>query len=432
MQRKVYIKTWGCQMNFHDSERVLGLLVSEGYEPVEDPSRADLVVFNTCSIREKAEQKFLSELGRLKRLKSRRPDVKIAVLGCVAQQQGRALQERMPHVDFVVGPQNISRFREVVDTDRAVLVEDNPDIANEDLPAVRAEGVSAWVNIMYGCNNFCAYCVVPYTRGRERSRPPEAIVSEIKHLVEQGYKEVTLLGQNVNSYNGGVSFPQLLEIINTIDRLERIRFVTSHPKDLSDELIEAMASLDKVCEHIHLPLQSGSDRILKLMNRKYTYKDYLQKIEKLRAKVPGIAITTDIIAGFPTETDQDHKATIRALEEIRFDGIFAFKFSARPMTKAATMEGQLPEDVKSERLSEILAIQDSITEQINRSLEGRVVEVLVEGPAEKRPGQLTGRTRTNKIVNFFAKDPSVLKGTIVDLKILRGLRHSLEGQLIEN
>jgi|Deesub1362B_J571_1020462.scaffolds.fasta_scaffold00827_16 tRNA-2-methylthio-N6-dimethylallyladenosine synthase len=423
--KRVYIRTWGCQMNFHDSERMLGVLQKEGFVSVDDPKEADLVVFNTCSVREKAEQKFMSELGRLRHLKRSRPDVKIVVAGCVAQQKGEAIIERMPHVDCVLGPQNIGRIGETLVQSRAVLTEDNPDIAETDLPAIRKEGVSAWVNIMYGCNNFCSYCIVPYTRGRERSRPPESILVEIKELVSKGYKEVTLLGQNVNSYRGGISFPELLRLVNQIEGLERIRFVTSHPKDLGDDLIEAIATLDKVCEHIHLPLQSGSDRILGLMNRRYTYNDYLRKVEKLRSAVPGIAITTDIIAGFPTESEEDHRATINALKEIEFDGIFAFKFSPRPMTKAAEMEGQLPEELKGERLSEILQLQDEITEKKNRTLEGRVVEVLVEGPSETDKSKLTGRTRTNKIVNFYG-DPINNIGRLLKVRITKGLRHSLE------
>lgn len=413
-------------MNFHDSERILGVLQKEGFVSVDDPKEADLVVFNTCSVREKAEQKFMSELGRFRHLKKANPDIKIVVAGCVAQQKGEAIIERMPHVDCVIGPQNINRVGEALVQTKAVLTEDNPAIADIDLPAVRKKGVSAWVNIMYGCNNFCSYCIVPYTRGRERSRPPESILNEIKELVSKGYKEVTLLGQNVNSYRGGgMSFPELLRLVNEIEGLERIRFVTSHPKDLGDDLIEAIATLNKVCEHIHLPLQSGSDRILKLMNRKYTYNDYLRKVEKLRRAVPGIAITTDIIAGFPTESEEDHRATINALKEIEFDGIFAFKFSPRPMTKAAEMEGQLPEELKGERLSEILQLQDEITEKKNRTLEGRVVEVLVEGPSETDKSKLTGRTRTNKIVNFYG-DPINNIGRLLKVRITKGLRHSLE------
>ncbi|RMG72096.1 MAG: tRNA (N6-isopentenyl adenosine(37)-C2)-methylthiotransferase MiaB, partial [Nitrospirae bacterium] len=348
--KKVYIQTWGCQMNFHDSERVLGLLNERGYMQVEDPRDADLILFNTCSIREKAEQKFMSTLGRLKHLKKRKKSLKIGVLGCIAQQSGEKLREKAPYVDYVIGPQNINRVGEALEVDKGVLTEDNPEIATSEMPVYRETTVTAWVNIMYGCNNFCSYCIVPYTRGRERSRPAENIIREIEDLVKRGYKEVTLLGQNVNSYRGNVDFPGLLRLINRIEGLERIRFVTSHPKDLGDDLVEAMAECEKVCEHIHLPLQSGSDRVLKLMNRKYSFSQYMEKIRMLREAIPGIAITTDIIAGFPTETDDDHKATVNALKEIEFDGIFAFKYSKRPYTKAAKMDGHLLEEVKSERL----------------------------------------------------------------------------------
>ncbi|RMG67026.1 MAG: tRNA (N6-isopentenyl adenosine(37)-C2)-methylthiotransferase MiaB, partial [Nitrospirae bacterium] len=323
--KKVYITTWGCQMNFHDSERVLGLLSSRGYTPVDDPKEADLILLNTCSIREKAEQKFMSTLGRLKHLKKRKRGLRIGVLGCIAQQSGEKLKEKAPYVDYVIGPQNINRVGEALETSEAVLTDDNPDIALSDIPARRESTVTAWVNIMYGCNNFCSYCIVPYTRGRERSRPAENILREIEDLVKRGYKEVTLLGQNVNSYRGNVDFPGLLRLIDQIEGLERIRFVTSHPKDLGEDLVEAMAECEKVCEHIHLPLQSGSDRVLKLMNRKYNFSEYMEKIKMLREAIPDIAITTDIIAGFPTETDDDHQATIKALKEIEFDGIFAFK-----------------------------------------------------------------------------------------------------------
>ncbi len=424
--KKVYIETWGCQMNFHDSERMLGLLKEQGYQEVDDPREADLILFNTCSIREKAEQKFFSQLGRTKHIKKRNPYVKIAVAGCIAQQRGENLKERAPYVDFVIGPQNITRVGEVLEYDGGVFTEDNPRLADIDLPAIRKSPVTAWVNIMYGCNNFCTYCIVPYTRGREQSRPVDSILKEIEELTHEGYKEVTLLGQNVNSYAGEVSFPGLLRLINEIEGLERIRFVTSHPKDLGRELAEAIGDLDKVCEHIHLPLQSGSDRILRLMNRKYTYMDYLEKVRMLREAVPGIAITTDIIAGFPTETEQEHKATIRALKEIQFDGIFAFKFSPRPMTRAAEMDGQLPEPVRAERLKEILSLQDEITEKKNKALEGTIQEVLIEGSNQSDPHKLTGRTRTNKIVNIKI-DEQIPAGTLLRVKITEAHRHSLDG-----
>ena len=424
--KKVYLETWGCQMNFHDSERVLGLLRQKGYMRVDDPREADIILFNTCSIREKAEHKFLSRLGRTKGLKKRNPSLKIAVLGCIAQQSGEKLKEKAPYVDYVIGPQNINRVGEALELEEGVLTDDNPEIALSDIPAYRESAVTAWVNIMYGCNNFCSYCIVPYTRGRERSRPAENIVREIEELVKNGYKEVTLLGQNVNSYSGNVTFPELLRMVNKIEGLERIRFVTSHPKDLGPELVQAMAECEKVCEHIHLPLQSGSDRILKLMNRKYTMEQYYEKIRMLRDVIPAIAITTDIIAGFPTERDEDHLATIEALKEIEFDGIFAFKYSKRPYTKASKMEGQLPEEVKSERLNQILRLQDEITERKNKLLKDTVQEVLVEGKNDS--GQYTGRTRTNKIVNINQAD-GLTAGQIVKVLITEPHRHSLEGRL---
>jgi tRNA-2-methylthio-N6-dimethylallyladenosine synthase len=315
--KKYLISTWGCQMNVHDSEKMAGILASEGYAPAEDQKDADIIIFNTCSIREKAEQKFLSDLGRLKSLKKRNPGVKIAVAGCVAQQMGDNLFQRAPHVDFVLGPQNLKNIRDIAGgKSSATALEENPALAVEELPALRKERGRAWVSIMYGCDNFCTYCIVPYVRGREKSRASESIAREIHGRASEGFKEVTLLGQNVNSYRSDVDFPGLLGKIDAVEGIERVRFVTSHPKDFSEALIDAMAELPSVCEHIHLPLQSGSTRILELMNRKYTYEEYRDKVERLRKRIPGIAITTDIIAGFPTETAEDHEATVRALKEI--------------------------------------------------------------------------------------------------------------------
>jgi tRNA-2-methylthio-N6-dimethylallyladenosine synthase len=424
--RKVSITTFGCQMNFHDSEKMAGILQSEGYSLTDNQKEADLIIFNTCSIRQKAEQKFLSHLGRLKSLKKRRPGLKIAVAGCIAQQMGEELFKRAPHVDYVIGPQNLHKVRDIIREEKPfTALEENPEIAELELPVSRKEKGRAWVSIMYGCDNFCTYCIVPYTRGRETSRPSESILGEIKQLAQEGFKEVTLLGQNVNSYRSDTDFPGLLRKINDIEGIERIRFVTSHPRDLSDALIEAIAGLDKVCEHIHLPLQSGSTRILGLMNRGYTRDEYMAKINKLREKVPGIAITSDIIAGFPTETEKDHKETVDALKEIKFDGIFAFKFSPRPGTAASQMDGQLPEEVKLERLQEILRLQDDITLEKNKTLEGSLVEVLVEGTSDTDRNKLTGRTRTNKIVNFTGDNNTT--GEIITVKILKAMRHSLEG-----
>jgi tRNA-2-methylthio-N6-dimethylallyladenosine synthase len=424
--KKYLITTWGCQMNVHDSEKMAAILTSEGYSPARDSAEADIIVFNTCSVRQKAEQKFLSDLGRLKSLKKSNPDVKIAVAGCVAQQMGGGLIQRAPHVDFILGPQNLHRIKDVAGgIFPSTALEENPELATEELPALRKEKGRAWVSIMYGCNNFCTYCIVPYTRGREKSRASRGIVTEIEGLVSEGFREVTLLGQNVNSYSSDTDFPGLLRKIDAINGIERVRFVTSHPRDFSDDLIEAMAELESLCEHLHLPLQSGSSKVLKLMNRGYTYDEYREKIDKLRGLVPDIALTTDIIAGFPGEGEEDHSATVRALKDIQYDGIFAFKFSPRPGTAASDMEGQLAEDVKLERLHEILKIQDEITLKKNRPLKGTVKEVLVEGPSETDPLKLTGRTRTNKIVNFTGR---ASEGELIDVEIVEARKHSLEGR----
>jgi len=416
-------------MNVHDSEKILGVLEPEGFMQTDNPRSADLIIFNTCSIRQKAEQKFYSELGRIKSYKKLNPRLKIAVAGCIAQQEGKNIFKRAPHVDFVFGPQNIRALKHfVVDGYAPVAIEENPLIAIEDLPARRSAGISAWVTIMYGCNNFCSYCVVPYTRGRERSRPSEHIVAEVSKIAEEGFREITLIGQNVNSYESDVDFPGLLRKLDGVGGIERIRFVTSHPKDLSTALINAIKELPKICEHIHLPLQSGSTAILKMMSRRYSFEDYIEKVAALRAKIPDISITSDIIAGFPGETDEDHRLTLKALREIEFDGTFAFKFSPRPGTKAAKMQGNLTEEMKSERLYEILVLQDTITEKKNNALVGAIQEVLIEGPSENGNGNLTGRTRTNKIVDIWAED--IIKGALVDVEIIKGRRHSLEGKLV--
>lgn len=416
-------------MNVHDSEKIAGVLMTEGYNETDSLMDADLIIFNTCSIRQKAEQKFKSELGRIKSLKVKRPSLKIAVAGCIAQQQGAEIAKKNPHVDYVFGPQNIYKLNEIIiKKDRVVLTQDNPEIGNIDLPVIRQDSLRAWVSIMYGCNNFCAYCVVPYARGRERSRPSSNIYREVCELADSGFKEITLLGQNVNSYRSDLDFSGLLRILNKIEGIERIRFVTSHPRDLSEDLIKCIKDLPKLCEHIHLPLQSGSSRILELMNRGYTYGDYIKKAEMLKKEMPGIAITTDVIAGFPSETVDDHISTITALREIEFDGIFAFKFSPRAGTKASEMERGIPEDTKAERLDEILKVQDEITLSKNTTLERTIQEVLVEGASKTDAGKMTGRTRTNKIVNFLAGDAH--KGKLVHVKITEAMRHSLEGKLI--
>jgi len=423
--RKAYIKTFGCQINVHDSEKMAGILEAEGYEITDERTLADLIVYNTCSIREKAEQKFMSDLGRLKSAKSRRPELRIAVAGCIAQQMGESLFRRAPHVDFVIGPQNIHSLAEMARSGvkGEVATSDNPDATLLELPASRKDGVRAWVSIMYGCDNFCTYCIVPHTRGRETSRSSSNIIREIQHLSESGFLEITLLGQNVNSYMSDMDFVDLLVKINEVEGIRRIRFVTNHPRNLSKSLAEAIGGLEKVCEHIHLPLQSGSDSVLRKMNRKYSFKEYMDTIELIRKYTPDIAITSDIITGFPGEKDEDHESTVNAIKSIGFDGIFGFRYSPRPGTRACDMDGHLSDEIKQKRLMEILAIQDSITLRKNRSLEGSVLEVLLENQSNGDLNAVVGRTRTNKIVNF--KNYSSKSSDFVMARITRGNKHSL-------
>jgi tRNA-2-methylthio-N6-dimethylallyladenosine synthase len=411
-------------MNVHDSEKMLGTLEQSGYAAAGSPDDADLIIFNTCAIRAKAEQKFFSQLGRTKFLKRKNPDLKIAVSGCVAQECKDKLRHRAPYVDFVLGPQNIHQVKNLLASQRKLFVEENPDIASHEYEMKRESDSRAWVSIMYGCNNYCSYCIVPYTRGREISRPSRSIISEIRNLKERGYREVTLLGQNVNSYRSDKDFVGLLYEIGGIG-LDRVRFVTSHPRDLSSGLIEAMAEIPSVCEHLHLPLQSGSDRVLAGMNRKYTYAAYREMVMLLRERLPGIAITTDIIVGFPGESDQDYEATVKALEELRFDGMFGFKYSKRRGTKASEMKAQVPENVKTERLTGILRLQEEITLQCNKVLEGTDQEILIEGPSDTDPEMLMGRTRTNKIVTI--PHGGEKEGALFTVNIRRARHHSLDG-----
>ncbi len=425
MSKKVFIYTYGCQMNVHDSEKMLGKLAEKGYVATGNPENADLIVFNTCAIREKAEQKFYSQLGRTKFLKRKKSGLKIAVAGCVAQESREKIFRKAPFVDFLLGQQNIQMINETIsgENPRAAL-DENPDIATETVTAQRGDTIRAWVSIMYGCNNFCSYCIVPYTRGREVSRPSGKIVSEIEALRDKGYREVTLLGQNVNSYRSDLDFTNLLRRVDSTG-IERLRFVTSHPRDISRELICSMPGLPSVCEHLHLPIQSGSDGILKLMNRGYTYGQYIEKISLLRRTLPVVSITTDIIVGFPGESEADYHSTLTALKEIEFDGIFAFKYSSRKGTKACDMTDHLGEEVKTERLNALLKTQEEITYRKNKALEGTDQDILVEGPSETDRHMLTGRTRTNKIVTF--PDSGEGKGTFVRVRIERARLHSLDG-----
>jgi len=433
MTKKYHIHTFGCQMNVHDSEKIAGILSESDHGTTDSIEEADVIVLNTCSIRQKAEQKFYSELGRLRTVKKNNPNLKIAVAGCIAQQQGDAIFKKFPYVDFIFGPDNIDSLQTwIKGNTMQTSLKYNPGYHTKTLPMSREGRLSAWVSIMYGCDNFCAYCVVPYTRGRERSRPGRDIYDEVLSLTEQGFKEITLLGQNVNSYGKNlpedVDFPDLLRMLHKIEGLRRIRFVTSHPRDLSEKLVSTMKDLPKICGHIHLPVQSGSDKILNLMNRGYSYKEYKNKIDMLIKSIPDIAITTDIITGFPGETEEDFQCTIKALAEIEYDGIFAFKYSKRPDTKALHLPDHVDENVKSQRLSEILKMQEVITHKINKLLEGKILEVLVEGVSETDDNKLTGRTRTNKIVNFYGD--KIDTGNFVMIKILEAKLHSLYGEKV--
>ena len=422
-------------MNEHDSERMAGILEGRDYSQASRAEDADLVILNTCSIREKAEQKFYSELGRLRSLKHDRPGLKIAVAGCIAQQEGANILSRAPYVDMILGPSDIAKLSEIITKKQsrtAPVIDTGGDMEYHRrlIPAVRADRLKAWVSIMYGCDNFCTYCVVPYLRGRERSRPPQDIMDEVRGLAEKGYKEVTLLGQNVNSYGrgmeGDVDFPSLLRRMNDETGIERIRFVTSHPRDLSDGLIHALRDLPKVCESLHLPVQSGSDRILAAMNRGYTRADYLEKVMRLRDAVPDIAFTSDIIVGFPGETDDDFEMTVKLLDDVRYDGIFAFKYSKRPGTAALKLTGHLPEEVKEARLARVLDTQQEISVRKNKEHVGTIKEVLIDGRS-KRGGKLTGRTRGNKVVNVAG--PESLMGSRVFVRITSAGVNSLSGEI---
>ena len=422
MSKLVYIYTFGCQMNIHDSEKMLGTLSESGYASTSDPESADLIIFNTCAIREKAEQKFYSQLGRIKILKEKNKGLKIVVAGCVAQDAQKRIFQKAPFVDYILGPQNIHLLNRMLLEKQCIATGENHNIALNEFATKRNDNLKAWVSIMYGCNNYCSYCIVPYTRGREVSRPSHSIISEMRELARQGYKEVTLLGQNVNSYRSDIGFVDLLKQIDTI-HINRVRFVTSHPRDLSADLMSAISDLESICEHIHLPIQSGSDVILKSMNRGYSYGEYIKKIDFLRKKVPDIAITTDIIVGFPGETDDHYLDTVKALKDVEFDGIFAFKYSKRTGTKACEMDGQIPDHVKAERLAGILSLQDEITFKKNKKLEGTEQEVLIEGPSETDASLLSGRTRTNKIVTI--EDSQEPAGSLISVRIQKARRHSL-------
>ncbi len=450
-QKYVYLSTIGCQMNVYDSDLMAEELGKCNYRKTDDIKQADLIIINTCSVRERAEQKVFSFLGRLSVLKRKKPDLIIGVGGCVAQQEGEHILKRVPFVDLVFGTRAIGRLPGLIDEiERSGSRFVDIDMAGDGQPSfhdrngMEPEKVSGFVTIMRGCDNFCTYCVVPFVRGREISRPPQEILHEIRSRSAAGMREVTLLGQNVNSYGkkeGLCTFPELLARVDEIEELWRLRFTTSHPKDLSDALVNSFGGLKKLCHHIHLPVQSGSNRILAKMNRNYTREGYLEKVGQLRRKCPDIAITADMIVGFPGETRMDFEATMALIREIEFDGLFAFAYSDRPNAPAVRFTDKVSEGERHERLLELLSLQEKYTRDKNRALIGKTVSVLVEGFGKKQERgvkpesplkpQWTGRTSTNKIVHFYAEElPNAgnLAGTMVDVRIERAYSHSLLGK----
>jgi tRNA-2-methylthio-N6-dimethylallyladenosine synthase len=440
MEKRVYIETYGCQMNEHDSEQMLRLLENFHYLETKNAKEADLILINTCSVREKPEHKVYSALGRYKWLKEKRGTM-IGVAGCVAQQEGNRLLDRVPYLDMVIGTHAILMLPQLlqkIEVSGERVCETSYDQDGEYLKAVPSQKalnqVKSYVTIMQGCDHFCSFCIVPYVRGREQSRPSQEIIEEVKHLAEMGVKEVCLLGQNVNGYGKGleeeISFSELLQSINKIEKIERIRFTTSHPKDLSEELIQAFSKLEKLCEHIHLPFQSGSNRVLQAMYRGYTKESYLEKIDHLRKVCPSIAVTSDVIVGFPGEEEKDFEETLNLIQKVQFDDLFSFKYSPRKGTRAAQFEDKVEEKVKQERLSVLQEIQKEITLQKNQEWEGRMEEVLVEGRSKQSAQDVTGRTRSNKIVNFEGNLDLI--GELISVKIVKGYAHSLRGERISS
>jgi len=425
-------------MNVRDSESIAGLLEAMGYMESASLTDADLVVFNTCSVRHSAENKVYGKLGEVAGLKRRKPGLLVALGGCMAQLPEVRRKLQKSGVDIVFGTHNLHELprliQEAVETGGPVFkVQEEMEAIIEGQPVRRRQGVSAFVNIMYGCNNFCSYCIVPYTRGRERSRRPHEIIAELREIAAQGYKEVTLLGQNVNSYGQGIEpatdFADLLQLAAGVEGLERIRFTTSHPKDVSDRLIQAIADNEKICEHIHMPLQAGSNEVLRRMNRKYSREYYLELVRRVRERIPGVAITSDLIVGFPGETPRDFEDTIDMVEKVRFEAAFTFMYSIRTGTRAAELDGQVPLEEKKRRLKYLNEVQYAIADQINRDMEGKVYEVLVEGGSKTNKEKLTGRTRSNHIVNFSG--PECLIGRLINVKITKATTFSLNGELVE-
>jgi len=443
---KVYIKTFGCQMNEYDSEIMAGLLENSGYHLTDNPAEAGVILLNTCYVREKVKHKIYSRLGELKKLKEEKPELILGLCGCLVQKEPEEVLRRAPYLDFILGTSSFYQLPEVLGQffgdgvrgtkaesgSRSTIVQVEEDRAiPEGMPKLRKRRFSAFVSVMRGCNNFCSYCNVPYVRGREVSRPCKDILREVEELALKGYKEVILLGQNVNSYGKGnkekIDFADLLVLVNQVENLRRIRFTTSHPKDLSDKLIEKMAELDKVCEHLHLPVQSGSNKILSRMKRGYTREHYRNLVHKLRQAIPGIALTTDIIVGFPGEEEKDFQDTLDLVETVGFDGAFTFCYSPLRGTESAQLEERIPEETSGQRLRRLIELQQAILLRKNESLVGKEVEIMVEEISKKSSDELQGRTRTNKMVVF--KGRKELIGNIISVKIVTPGCWALRGEV---
>lgn len=440
-ENKYYnIITYGCQMNEHDSEQMAGMLENMGYQPTEDLAEADIILLNTCIIRENAELKVFGKLGELKKYKRENPDLIIGIGGCMMQQDAPVdeVYKKYQHVDLIFGTHNIHHLPDLIkkieeSRDRVVEVWDEEEGLIPDLPSKRDSEHTAWISIIQGCDNFCTYCIVPYVRGRERSRPMEAVINEAEKLTADGVKEITLLGQNVNSYGKDLdensSFPQLLEGLNKVKDLKRIRFMTSHPKDFSDELLEKIKNLDKLADHIHLPVQSGSNKVLKEMNRRYTREYYIERVKKIKKEIPNAAISTDFIVGFPGETEDDFEKTMELVKELEFDMAYTFIYSPRTGTPAARRDDQIDDEIKKERLNKLMKLQNKISYDKNQKLIGSTQKILVTGPSSNDPQVYEGRTSTNKIC--FIDKREDLVGKLVNVKIDSAKSWTLEGTVIE-
>ena len=432
---KVYVETYGCQMNVADSELVGGILTRSGYTFTENLADAGVLLVNTCAIRENAEQRIYGRLGLLNSHRKHNPDLVIGILGCMAERLRSRLVDEERLVDLVVGPDEYRKLPVLIENalagEKGIAVRLSRVEAYDDIVPLRTDGVSAWMSVMRGCDKFCTFCVVPFTRGRERSRPLRSIVEEATVLAGQGYRELTLLGQNVNSYRDGErDFADLMRSVAAVDSTMRIRFTTSHPQDMSDRLIDVIGATPNICKYVHLPVQSGSDRILRLMNRTYTVDHYRRLVEKLRLAVPGVSLSTDIISGFPTETVEDHERTRALMSEMRFDGAYTFKYSPRENTRAYAMPDDIPDEEKGRRVSEITTLQHAIAQEINAGMIDRAEVVLVEGRSKQGDRDVTGRTRSNKIVNV--EGDLSLVGKLVPVHITKAYPHSLRGEILSS